>query len=211
VPGAAATRGAAKKKSFVASEQNEQKRRVFRREGAELNVGDLVFVDEMGINLNLARAYGRAAPGERVVDTKPSTRGDNLSVIGALGSDELRAAMSVPGAVDGDACLVFTKEVLAPRLHPGNVVFMDNVPTHKMAAIEEAITTVGARVKFLPPYSPDFSPIENCWSKVKTFLRRAAARTRKDLDAALSKALATITPDDIGGWFAHCGYVDALN
>jgi transposase len=88
---------------------------------------------------------------------------------------------------------------------------MDNVPTHKMAAIEEALTTVGARVKFLPPYSPDFSPIENCWSKIKTFLRSVAARTRKDLDAALSKALATITPDDIGGWFAHCGYVDALN
>jgi hypothetical protein len=151
VPGAAATGVAAKKKSFVASEQNEKKRRVFRREVAELNVGDLVFVDEMGINLNLARAYGRAAPGERVVDTKPSTRGDNLSVIGALGSDELRAAMSVPGAVDGEACLVFTKEVLAPRLHPGNIVFMDNVPTHKMAAIEEALTTVGARVKFLPP------------------------------------------------------------
>jgi DDE superfamily endonuclease len=118
VPGAAATGVAAKKKSFVASEQNEKKRRVFRREVAELNVGDLVFVDEMGINLNLARAYGRAAPGERVVDTKPSTRGDNLSVIGALGSDELRAAMSVPGAVDGEACLVFTKEVLAPALAP---------------------------------------------------------------------------------------------
>jgi transposase len=174
-------------------------------------VGDFVFVDEMGINLDLVRAYGRAAPGERVVDTKPSTRGDNLSVIGALGSDELRAAMSVPGAVDGDACLIFTKQVLAPRLHPGNIVLMDNVPTHKMPAIAEAIATVGARVKFLPPYSPDFSPIENCWSKVKTFLRSVAARTRKDLDAALSKALATITRDDIEGWFTHCGYVDALN
>jgi transposase len=174
-------------------------------------VGDFVFVDEMGINIDLAREYGRAAPGERVVETKPSKRGENLSVIGALGSDEVRAAMSLPGAVDGQACLVFTKEVLAPCLHPGNIVFMDNVPTHKMPAIAEAITAVGARVKFLPPYSPDFSPIENCWSKVKTFLRSVAARTRKDLDAALSKALATITREDIEGWFAHCGYVDALN
>lgn len=174
-------------------------------------MGDFVFVDEMGINIDLARTYGRAAPGERVVDTKPSTRGENLSVIGALGVDAVRAAMSVPGAVDGDACLVFTKDVLAPCLHPGNIVFMDNVPTHKMPAITAAITAVGARVKFLPPYSPDLSPIENCWSKVKTFLRRVAARTRKDLDAALSQALATITRDDIAGWFAHCGYVDAFN
>ena len=84
-------------------------------------------------------------------------------------------------------------------------------PTLKMPAIADAITAVGARVKFLPPYSPDLSPIENCWSKVKTFLRRVAARTRQDLDAALSQALATITRDDIGGWFAHCGSVAALN
>jgi transposase len=178
---------------------------------AELNVGDLVFVDEMGINVDLAREYGRAAPGVRVLDTKPSARGDNLSVLGALGHDELRAVMSVSGPVDGDVCLVFTKNVLAPRLRPGNIVLLDNVPTHKMAAIEEAITAVKATVKFLPPSSPDFSPIEQCWSKVKTFLRRAAARTRQDLDAALSQALATITRDDIEGWFAHCGYVDALN
>jgi transposase len=178
---------------------------------AELNVDDFVFVDEMGLNIDLARGYGRAAPGERVVDTKPSTRGKNLSVIGALGADTMRAALRVPGAVDGDASLVFTKQVRAPCLHPGNIVFMDNVPTHKMPALTAAITAVGARVKFLPPYSPDLSPIENCWSKVKTFLRSLAARTQKALDAALSNALATITHDDIKGWFAHCGYVDALN
>jgi transposase len=195
--GAAETGVAAQQKSFVASERNAQQRQTFRREGAELNVGDFVFVDEMGINLDLAREYGRAAPGERVVDSKPSTHGDNLSVIGALGYDELRAARSVSGAVDGDAGLVFTKDVLAPRLHPGDIVFLDNGPTHKMAAIEEAITAVEAKVKFLPPYSPDFSPIENCWSKVKTFLRRVAARTRQDLDTALSQALAMITHDDI--------------
>ena len=173
-------------------------------------MNDFVFVDEMGINLNLAREYGRAAPGERVVDSKPSTRGANLSVIGALGAEALRATMSVPGAVDGDAYVVFIKHVLAPCLHPGNVVFRDNVPTHKMPTVAEALAAVGARVHFLPPYSPDFSPIENCWAKVKTFLRSVAARTQQALDAALSHALATITPDDIKGWFAHCGYVDAL-
>ena len=119
--------------------------------------------------------------------------------------------MSVPGAVEGAAWRVFTQEGLAPRLHPGNIVFRDNVPTHKRPAIAQALTAVGARVKFLPSYAPDLSPIENCWSKGKTFLRSVEARTRKDLDAALSKALATMTRDDIEGWFAHCGYVDALN
>jgi transposase len=208
---AAETGVAAKKKSFVASERREQQRQSFRREVAELNVDDFVFVDEMGINIDLAREYGRAAPGERVVDSKPSARGDNLSVIGALGYDALRAAMSVVGAVDGDACLVFIQDVLAPRLQPGDIVFLDNVPTHKMAAIEEALRAADAKVKFLPPYSPDFSPIENCWSKVKTFLRKVAARTQQDLEAALSQALTLITGDDIKGWFAHCGYGDALN
>jgi transposase len=211
VSGAAEAGGAAKKKSFVASERDEQQRQAFRQEVAKWNVSDFVFVDEMGIALDLAREYGRAAPGERVVDTKPSTRGANLSVLGALGAEALQATMSVPGAVDGDASLVFIKHVLAPCLHPGNIVLMDNVPTHKMPTVAEAIAAVGARVHFLPPYSPDFSPIEKCWSKVKTFLRRVAARTQQALDAALSHALATITHDDIKGWFAHCGYVDALN
>jgi transposase len=210
VSGATETGVAAKKKSFVASARQEPQRQTFRREVAELNVNDCVFGDEMGSNTDLARAYGRAAPGERVGDTKPSTRGENLSVIGALGADAVRAALRVPGAVDGDVCLVFTTDVRAPCLHPGNLVLMDNVPPHKMPAIAAAITAVGARVKFLPPYSPDFSPIEKCWAKVKTFLRRVAARTQKDLAAALSNALATITRDDIKGWFAHCGYVDAL-
>lgn len=170
---------------------------------------DFVFIDEMGINIDMARDHGRAAPGERVIDTKPSKRGENLSVIGALGYDGMRATMSLPGAVDGEAYLVFTKEVLAPSLNHGEIVFMDNVPTHKMPVIERTINDVGAAVIFLPPYSPDFSPIENCWSKVKTFLRRIAARTRDELEIALSKALATITIDDIVGWFIHCGYVDA--
>lgn len=174
-----------------------------------MNVSDFVFIDEMGISLDLARDRGRATPGERVVDRKPAARGENLSVIGALGYDRMRATMSLPGAVDGEACLVFIKEVLAPQLRAGEVVLMDNVPTHKMPAVEEAVGTAGARVIFLPPYSPDFSPIENCWSKIKTFLRGVGARTRPGLEAALSKALATITPEDIVGWFTHCGYLDS--
>jgi putative transposase len=115
-------------------------------------VGDFVFVDEMGIRLDLAREDGRAAPGKRVVDTNLSTRGDTLSVIGALGADEVQAALSVPGAVEGDACLVFTTEGLVPCLQPGTLVFRDNVPTQKRPALAAAIIAVGARVQFLPAY-----------------------------------------------------------
>ena len=100
-----------KKKSFIATERNEQQRGAFRQEVAEVKVDACVFVDEMSITLDLARTSGRAAPGARVVDTKPSTRGANLSVIGALGADAVRAAMSLPGAIEGDACLVFTQQV----------------------------------------------------------------------------------------------------
>jgi len=187
------------------------KRAAFRAEVAELAVCNFVFVDEMGVNLALAREYGRAAPGVRVVEATPSARGENLSVIGALGLTGMRAMMSVPGAVDGAACQVFIEEVLVPQLRAGEIVLMDNVPTHKMAVLEQAIKSVGARVLFLPPYSPDCSPIENCWSKIKTILRGIGARTRTELEEALTKALAMLTLDDVVGWFAHCGYVDALN
>jgi len=172
-----------------------------------LKVPDFIFIDEMGINIDLARLYGRAAPGKRVVDSKPSSRGENLSVVGALGYDGMRATMSLPGAIDGDAYLVFIRDVLLPSLRVGEIVLMDNVPTHRMPVIERTINGAGARVIFLPPYSPDYSPIENCWSKIKTYLRGAAARTREALEVALSEALATITLADIDGWFTHCGYL----
>lgn len=107
----------------------------------------------MGSHLALARLYGRAEPGQRVVDAVPSTRGENLSTIGALALDGLRAVMSIPGAVNGEVYQVFVEQVLVPKLHIGDIVFMDNVPTHKMAAVEIAIVQAGARVEFLPPYS----------------------------------------------------------
>ncbi len=195
-----------KKKRFAASERNEKKRRAFRRKAKIWDINQLLFVDEMGSNVSLARLYGRAEPGQRVVDTIPAARGENLSTIGALALDGVRAVMSIPGAVDGEVYQVFVQQVLAPRLRVGDIVFMDNVPTHKMVTIQEAITAVGARVEFLPPYSPDLSPIENLWSKVKAILRAIGARTMRGLMAALKKALGAVTPNDILGWFKHCGY-----
>ena len=170
-----------------------------------------VFIDEMGSNLALSRLYGRAEPGVRVVDHLPSQRGENVSTIGALALDGVRAAMSLPGAIDGEAFLFFVRFHLVPALLPGDIVILDNVPTHKVDGVEEAIEAVGAQVKYLPAYSPDFSPLEHFWSKVKTILRGIGARGPKELLAALKRAFAEVTLQDILGWFQHCGYQVASN
>jgi transposase len=160
----------------------------------------------MGSNLGLTRRYGRAASGQRVLDQVPGDRGDNVSTIGALGADGLRTGLSVPGAIDGETMLFFVEELLVPTLQRGDIVFMDNNPIHKLDEIEEAIEAVGAWVLFLPVYSPDLNPIENCWSKIKALLRSLKPRTSPDLLDALVTAFASITPHDIRGWFQHCGY-----
>ncbi len=123
----------------------------------------------------------------------------------------MRAAVSLPGPVDGETFLFFVQQVLSPTLSPGEIVLMDNIPTHKVEGVQEALEAVGARVEYLPPYSPDLSPIENFWSKVKTCLRRIGARTLADLLAALQQAFATVTLENILGWFTHCGYKVASN
>jgi len=114
--------------------------------------------------------------------------------------------MIVDGAFDGEAFTAFTTAFLAPALKPGDVVVMDNLASHKLQAVIQAIEAVGARVLFLPPYSPDYNPIEMCWSKVKEYLRSQAARTSKALDDAIARGLELITLSDLVGWFKHCGY-----
>jgi len=120
------------------------------------------------------------------------------------------ATMSVEGAVDTDAFEAFVEQVLVPTLQPGDIVLLDNLKVHRVSNIEQVVRAVGGEVIFLPPYSPDFSPIEPCWSKLKTFLRGCAARTQALLETALTKALVTLRPDDIRNWFRHCGYEVAL-
>jgi transposase len=121
-------------------------------------------------------------------------------VVGLVGE------MTLPGAVDGLAFKTYVTQILVPNLWPGACVVMDNLPAHKVTGIQEAIVAVGATVVYLSPYSPDFSPIENCWSKVKEFLRTRAARTYAELDQAITDALAAVTSKDIIGWFTHCCY-----
>jgi len=165
-----------------------------------------IFVDEMGSNLAMTRRYGRAAPGERVVEAVPGDRGGNVSTIGALDLTGIRTGLSVPGAIDGDTMVFFVEELLAPTLKRGEVVLLDNCPIHKQDEIEELIEARGAGVVFLPTYSPDLNPIELCWSKVKTRLRALKPRTPETLLDALVEAFATVTVHDIRGWFEHCGY-----
>jgi transposase len=160
----------------------------------------------MGSNLGLTRRYGRAAPGKRILDQVPGDRGGNVSTIGAIGLEGIRTGLSVPGAIDGETMLFFVEELLVPTLKRGDVVFMDNNPIHKLDDIEDAIEAVGAGVLFLPTYSPDLNPIENCWAKVKSILRSLKPRTLQELLDALVKAFSSITKQDILGWFQHCGY-----
>ena len=178
-----------------------------RTQGLELE--RLKFVDESGVNLALTRLFGRAPKGARVCDAVPQNYGENLTLLGALSSAGVAALMTVDGATDGEVFLAFVREVLAPTLNLGDVVLWDNLGAHRSPAVRAAVEARGAQLIFLPPYSPDLNPIERCWSKIKTCLRAAKARTREALEAALKQALATVTESDARAWFAHCGY--ALN
>jgi transposase len=164
------------------------------------------FIDEAGVNLALTRLYGRAPRGERVVGSVPINYGENLTMIGALSCRGLEALMTVEGATDGAVFRAYVHQVLCPTLQPGDIVVMDNLGAHKVSGIREAIEQCGATLLYLPPYSPDLSPIEPCWSKLKTALRALGARTRKRLERAIAHAMATISAADAGAWFAHCGY-----
>jgi len=164
------------------------------------------FVDESGVNIAMTPLYGRAPRGQRVVGSVPQNYGSNLTMIAALGTGGLSAPMTVEGATDGDVFRAWTQQVLCPTLERGDIVVMDNLGAHKVSGIREAIEGRGAKLIYLPPYSPDFSPIERCWSKVKTSLRAAGARTRRRLDGAIKRALPTVTESDALAWFAYCGY-----
>lgn len=129
-----------------------------------------------------------------------------MTLIGALSRRGLEAPMTIEGATDGEVFSAYVHHVLGPTLKRGEIVVMDNLRAHKVSGIREAIEARGARLLYLPPYSPDLSPIERCWSKLKTALRARGARTRRALAQALKQTLATITKADAVAWFAHSGY-----
>lgn len=198
-----------KKKTFRAKEQEDPavraKRQAYQAEIAQLDPRDLVFVDESGVNQAMARLYAWARGGERAHALRPVRRGQTLTLVGALGWEGLQAPFNLEGAMNGHVFLFYVENLLAPSLRPGQTVMMDNLSAHYADGVREAIESAGARLLYLPPYSPEYSPIELCWSKVKTYLRAEAARTLDALHAAITAALNTILPKDAKGWFQHCG------
>jgi transposase len=166
----------------------------------------LVFVDESGVTRSMTRRYGRAPKGERVPGAVPLGHWQVTTLMGALALDGVRASFSVDAATDADIFQVFVERVLYPALRPGDVVIWDNLPAHKNADLKPVLESARASLLPLPPYSPDFNPIEQCWSKVKELLRSAQARTTETLQQAITQAFAAVTASDARGWFRHCGY-----
>jgi len=181
-----------------------------RKEWAKRIVGvdprRFVFYDESGAKTNMTRLYGRTLDGQRLVDATPHGHWSVTSMLSSFRLDGSTAAMNLDGPTDRLAFDAYVEHILLPTLRPGDIVVMDNLAPHKSPRAAELIQQAGAELWFLPPYSPDFNPIEKMWSKVKAFLRKIKARTEQTLERAIGAALRTITPQDAAGWFRHCGY-----
>jgi transposase len=154
----------------------------------------------------MARMYGRAARGERCRAPIPHGHWKTTTFVGGLTIDGVVAPMTIDGAMTGQAFLAYVEQVLAPILKPGDIVVLDNLPAHKPIAIRQAIEAAGAVMLFLPPYSPDFNPIELAFSKIKALLKKAAARTVHDLWEAIRNAIDAVSPRDARSFFTACGY-----
>ena len=154
----------------------------------------------------MARLRGRAPRGERCRAAVPHGHWKTTTFTAGLRLDGMVAPWLLDGPMDGEAFLIYVRRVLVPTLSPGDIVVMDNLPAHKVTGVREAIKAAGADLRYLPPYSPDFNPIEQAFAKLKAFLRKAAARTIADLWDAITQAIQTFRPDECINYFAHAGY-----
>ena len=188
-----------------------ERREAWHDELRDVDPDRLVFLDESGAQTSMTRTRGRAPKGERVVAKVPAGHWTVVTMISAIRTSGPFAAASIIGATDSDVFRTYVREVLTPHLRPGDVVVMDNLTPHKAPGVREAIESVGAELRYLPPYSPDFNPIENMWSKVKGQLRSLAARGVDALHEAIGAALSTVTPRDCIGFFRNCGYSATSN
>ncbi len=165
-----------------------------------------MFIDETWAKTNMTRLRGRAPKGQRLVEKVPHGHWHTTTLIAALGHDGMRCGMTLDGAVDGDHFVAFCREILVPTLSCGDTVVMDNLSSHKVKGVREAIESVGASVLYLPPYSPDLNPIENAFSKLKQLLRSASHRVQKAMWHDVQRMLDAITASDAEGYFRNCGY-----
>jgi transposase len=197
-----------KKKTLHAAERDDPKvqakRRRYRRRVARIDARRLVFVDETGVNTAMTPSHAWAPRGERAIGSVPTSWG-STTVIAALGLDGVRAPFVFQGATDTQAFGTYVDEVLAPELRPGDVVVFDNLKPHRSPHVKRSIRRAGASVLPLPPYSSDYDPIEELWSKFKGELRRVAERTTEGLYRAVGETLEHVTLQDILGWFSHSG------
>ena len=207
---AAASEAPAQKKTQRAAEQDRPDVAAARAEWhagqGELNPERLVFIDETGASTNMTRRYGRCPRGQRLVSSVPWGHWKTTTFVAALRVDQISAPCALDGPMDGDCFRAYIEQFVVPTLRPGEIVVMDNLASHKVAGIREAIEATGAELRYLPPYSPDLNPIEQAFAKLKALLRKAAARTVDDLIAAIADALTKFQPAECQNYLANSGY-----
>jgi transposase len=194
------------KKTLAASERDEEARSAWRAAAAQLDPQQLVFVDESGTHTALTRLYGWAPQNQRASGSVPRNHGTNTTLVAALRHDGVHTPWLIEGAMDSETFDWYIAEQLAPTLRPGQTVVLDNLSAHKADRIRQAIEARHCQLLFLPPYSPDFTPIEQAFSKIKAILRGLGARTKEALQEAIRLAIEAITRHDAAAWFAHAGY-----
>jgi transposase len=172
-----------------------------------LSIERLVFLDETWAATNMTPRYGRCPRGRRLIAAVPHGRWKITTFIGALRTTGLTAPAVIDGAVNGDIFLAYVHQVLVPTLKPGDIVVMDNLSSHKVAGVREAIEAAGARLRYLPPYSPDLNPIEQLFAKFKALLRKIAARSVETLWTAIGDLLKQFSPAECANYFGHAGYL----
>lgn len=181
-------------------------RREWKESQPALDVTKLVFLDETGASTNMTRTRGWAQKGERCIASVPHGHWKTTTFIAGLRVNALTAPMVLDGPMDGQAFLVYVREFLCPTLKPGDIVIADNLPSHKVAGVKDAIEAVGASLRYLPPYSPDLNPIENVFSKLKSLLRKAAHRTVDALWNEIGNLLECFKPTECYNYFIAAGY-----
>ena len=197
----------AQKKTLGAFERREEERTQWREQMKQVDATRLVIVDECGSNIALTPLYAWAPKGERAYGCVPRNRGKNTTLLASLSLTGVGASMIIEGSVNGQVFESYVEQILAPCLVAGQIVVLDNLIAHKGARVRQLIEERGCELFFLPAYSPDYSPIEETFSKLKAFLRRVGARTHEALQEAIGQALETLTAQDARGWFTHCGYL----
>jgi transposase len=183
-----------------------RKRASFRGRARRVDPGRFVFVDETGLHTAMTRLYGRAPRGQRLVESVPEGTWETTTLVAAVRRGGVVGALEFPGATDAAAFRTYLDQVLLPALRPGDIVVLDNLAAHRVKAVARAVRKAGVGCWYLPPYSPDFSPIEKVWAKVKALVRKAKARTTEAVGAAITRALGAVTPQDCQGCFTFCGY-----